>query len=89
MSYLKGTVWHSRAENPSRKTKADLPKTDTASQYFGNTRNHFQVFPETTWPPPDWTWLPDIKAIQLGWHTAQSTLSVAGQLARRKQRSCP
>ena len=37
-SYLKETAWQSRAENPSRKPEADLPKTDTASQCFGSTR---------------------------------------------------
>lgn len=40
-----------------------------------------------TWPTPDWVQLHDIKAIQLGWHVALSRLSVAGQLAWRKQHS--
>ena len=73
-----------RAENPSWKTEADLPKTDTALQYFGNTRNRFQVFPEMTWPTPDWVQLHDIKAIQLGWHMALSRLSWGGSAGLEK-----
>lgn len=73
-----------RAENPSWKTEADLPKTDTASLYFGNTRNHLQVFPEMTRPTPDWVQLRGIQAIQLRWHMALSRQSWGGSAGLEK-----
>ena len=73
-----------RAENPSWKTEADLPKTNTASRYFGNTRNHLQVFPEMTRPTPDWVQLRGIKAIQLRWHMALSRQSWGGSAGLEK-----